>query len=447
MKVLKFGGTSVQSASMMKKVSDIISSEDAQIIVLSAMSGITNQLLAITNHLQKNEISKCLEILEKVNLAHHTVIYELLSDETHRKKAIQNIQFYIERAKQLIQHSLNKQIANELLSFGEQMSTSIFYEYQMMLGRKVYFLPALNFMRLNADKEPDMQKINVLLQNLIPNTSAGELYITQGFIALNENDEIDNLGRGGSDYSATIIGAALQADVIEIWTDIDGVHNNDPRYVENTYPLRELSYNEAAELAYFGAKILHPTCIVPAQKTKIPIFLKNTMEPMAAGTIITQNSNKQNIKAIAAKDGIIAIRIHSSRMLNAYGFLRKVFEIFEKHKTPIDLITTSEVSVSVTIDDDKQLFEILNELKDFGTVEVDRNQSIVCIVGDFLAANKGIAAQILNSINEIPLRMVSYGGSDNNISLLINCDDKIKTLKLLNSKLFTKQVDEIFKQN
>jgi aspartate kinase len=318
---------------------------------------------------------------------------------------------------------------------GELISTHLFQLYLVETGRKSVLLAAADFMYLDQQGEPDLEIIRNKLHRVMQEDPA-DLYVTQGFICRNVSGGIDNLRRGGSDYSATLIGAALKVKEVQIWTDIDGMHNNDPRVVDHTEPISELSFEEAGELAYFGAKILHPNCIIPAQKYDVPVRIKNTMNPEAQGTLITSEQNPKAVKAIAAKDGITAIKIKSSRMIMAYGFLRKVFEVFEKYKTPIDMITTSEIAVSLTIDDDQQLPQILKEINAYGHVEIDRNQTIICIVGDMVAEKQGVGREIFKALENIPLRMIAYGGSRNNISILVDSSYKVEALKCLNRQLF-----------
>ena len=319
-----------------------------------------------------------------------------------------------------------------MVAQGELLSTGLFHMYLTELGKNSAFLPALSFMRVDKEHEPDYYYISENIQRQLGNYLNTRIFVTQGFICRNVSGEVDNLGRGGSDYSAAIIGNVLYADEVQIWTDIDGIHNNDPRYVDNTSPLRELSFEEAAELAYFGAKILHPSTIYPCSSKGIPVILKNTLEPNDPGTIISQAYNPSGIKAVAAKDGITAIKIRSSRMLMAHGFLKRVFEIFDEYGTAVDMITTSEVAVSLTIDNQKSLSQIVERLKAFSTVEIDDNQTIICIVGDFVAEKPGTASTILNSLKDVPVRMISYGGSSHNISILVSSDNKINALRAVN---------------
>jgi aspartate kinase len=324
----------------------------------------------------------------------------------------------------------------ELLAQGELISTELFYHHLQEIKTTARLLPALHFMSIDENQEPELEKISERLKPILETMSNVDILVTQGYICRNHRNEIDNLKRGGSDYTASLIGAAIRAEEIQIWTDIDGMHNNDPRIVKKTMPIAELTFDEASELAYFGAKILHPSTIVPAQKYHVPVILKNTMDEKAAGTIISDKGSRGQFKAVAAKDGITAIKIKSSRMLLAYGFLRRVFEVFERYKTPIDMISTSEVAVSVTIDENKNLAKILEELNLFGTIEVDDNQSIICIVGNMLSEKEGVLKEVFQSLANIPIRMVSYGGSPNNISILVSTSQKDKALNLLNEGLF-----------
>lgn len=435
MKVLKFGGTSVGSVENMANVKQIIADGKQKIVVLSAMSGTTNILVGIANDIKNNLTDTALQNIHALQKTYNSVIDELLSNKSLNK----DTKLYISKRFNGLLHSAKKQysivLENEILAQGELMSTFMFNNYLKQEGVSSAVLPALNFMKIDEVKEPDFKFIRSQLSSVLSNAVDAEIYITQGFICLDAQGDISNLQRGGSDYTATIIGAAIQAEEVQIWTDIDGMHNNDPRCVENTKPIADLSFDEAAELAYFGAKILHPQTVLPVIEDGIPIRLKNTMDPKALGTSITKNHIENGIKAIAAKDNIIAIKIKSGRMLQAHGFLKKVFEIFETFETSIDMITTSEVAVSLTIDDGKNLDKITSALERFSVIEVDKNQSIVCLVGhsivDHHATHKMF--QILKDVN---IRMISYGGSRNNISLLVDTKDKIKTLQKLNQYLF-----------
>lgn len=436
MKILKFGGTSVGSAERMKSLVALINSNEPKIVVLSAMSGTTNALVEIGNALYAKENDKAKQLIDALEKKYENVIKELYSKETSLKKGKELVKNHFEFIRNF---TLDMFTANEekaILAQGELLSTALEHFYLEEIGVNSVLLPALNFMRIDENDEPDLTYIEENLNSELKKHPGTKLFITQGYICRNAFGEIDNLKRGGSDYTATLIGAAITAEEIQIWTDIDGMHNNDPRVVAKTFPVTQLSFDEAAELAYFGAKILHPTCVLPAQKRKVPVRLLNTMQPEAKGTVITENSPTDRITAVAAKDGITAIKIKSARMLLAYGFLRSVFEIFERYKTPIDMITTSEVAVSVTIDNDKNLNAIVKELQEFCSVEVDKDQTIVCVVGSFLAEKQGYASRILDSLKNIPVRMISYGGSENNVSVLIDAKYKKDALVALNKGLF-----------
>jgi aspartate kinase len=353
-----------------------------------------------------------------------------------RAKAGAVIDEHFEFLNIILKISFNEALNKDILAQGELLSTKLFSVYLEEAGIKAELISALDFMSIDEYEEPEIPKIKIRLGNLLEKNKGGKIFITQGYICRNARGEVDNLKRGGSDYSASLIGAAIQAEEVQIWTDIDGMHNNDPRVVKKTFPIDQLSFDEAAELAYFGAKILHPASIWPAQHFNIPVKLLNTMQPEAHGTIITELPKGDGVKAVAAKDGIIAIKIKSSRMLLAYGFLRKIFEVFEKYRVPIDMITTSEVAVSLTIESTPQLDQLLKELQPFGSVELDHHQTIVSIVGNEVAATPSILKKLFEALNEVPLRMISYGGSRHNISILIPGQHKEKTLQLLNSGLF-----------
>ena len=436
MTILKFGGTSVGSAERMKALVKLISGSDRKIVVLSAMSGTTNTLVEICNALYQKEHEKANDIINKLEAIYDSEVEKLFSLPDYKTKGndlIKNHFNYL-RSFTLDMFTLNEEKA--ILAQGELLSTALFHFHLQEININSALLPALNFMRIDENDEPQLSYIEKNLEaelNKHPNT---DLFITQGYICRNAFGEIDNLKRGGSDYTASIIGAAIKATEVQIWTDIDGMHNNDPRVVSKTHPIHELSFDEAAELAYFGAKILHPTCILPAQKKSIPVLLKNTMQPEAKGTRISNIEPVEGLKAVAAKDGICAINIKSDRMLLAHGFLRAVFDIFERYKTSIDMITTSEIAVSLTIDNTKFLKEITKELEEFANVEIELDQSIICIVGNLPKDKAGYGFKVLESLKDIPLRMVSYGGSANNISVLVNSVHKKEALIALNKGLF-----------
>jgi len=436
MKVLKFGGTSIGSAEKIKNVARIINNDEEKIVVLSAMSGTTNKLGEIASLLSggvKEEAVVQIELLRKDYLQ---VVKELFADEEYLMNGKEFIKEHFDYLLSFTKDVFTKYEERAVLAQGELISTTLLQYYLEEQKIKSVIIPALSFMRIDKSLEPDEYYIRENLKRELAQYPNHKLFITQGYICRNAYGEIDNLKRGGSDYSASLIGAEIGAEEIQIWTDIDGFHNNDPRYVDRTYPIEELSFDEAAELAYFGAKILHPSSVLPAKLKNIPVRLKNTMQPEAQGTLITQKMVEGEIKAVAAKDGITAVKIKSGRMLLAYGFLRKVFEVFERFQTPIDMITTSEIAVSVTVDNPQYLPEIKKELENYASVEIDHNQTIVCVVGNVIAEKKGIALKVLQALEDIPLRMISYGGSKHNISVLINAKDKIKALNELNNKLF-----------
>jgi aspartate kinase len=436
MKVLKFGGTSVGSAERIRNLVPLIRSTEPQIIVLSAMSGTTNSLVEIAQWLFAENIEKAKQAINALELKYQIVIRELFKQEEGYKQAQELLRTHFDYLQSFCMDIFTSKEEKAILAQGELLSTALLHYHLSELGISSVLLPALNFMRIAEDEEPDLNYIEENLRIELTKYPESVIYITQGFICRDSFGQIDNLKRGGSDYTATLIGAALRVQEIQIWTDIDGMHNNDPRIVEKTYPVTELSFDEAAELAYFGAKILHPTCVLPAQQRKIPVRLLNTMQPAAKGTLISETISGQRFTAVAAKDGITAIKIKSGRMLLAYGFLRAVFEVFERYKTPIDMITTSEVAVSVTIDQVKNLDAIINELQEIATVEVDKELSIVCIVGSFAADNEGSALRIFESLRSIPIRMISYGGSEYNVSILVKTEHKKETLLALNKGLF-----------
>ncbi|MGX5817814.1 aspartate kinase [Chitinophaga lutea] len=437
MKVLKFGGTSVGKPERMHAVAKLITADsDAKIVVLSALSGTTNALVEIGQSLSEGKREQAKQQIDKLEAHYRAFCDELVKGEAARAKAKAIIDEHFEFLTIILKISFNEALNKDILAQGELLSTKLFCAHLEDAGVKAVLLPALEFMSIDEFEEPEIPRIKTRLSQLISEYKGDKLFITQGYICRNARGEVDNLKRGGSDYSASLIGAAIQAAEVQIWTDIDGMHNNDPRVVNKTFPVEQLSFDEAAELAYFGAKILHPASIWPAQHFNIPVKLLNTMQPEAKGTIITEMPNGNGVKAIAAKDGIIAIKIKSSRMLLAYGFLRKIFEVFEKYRTPIDMITTSEVAVSLTIDESKHLDQILKELQPFGTVELDHQQAIVSIVGNEVAATPSILKKLFESLDDVPLRMISYGGSRHNISILVGAQHKNKTLQLLNKGLF-----------
>jgi aspartate kinase len=441
MQVWKFGGTSVGKPERMKSIRQLVTENtDRKIVVLSALSGTTNTLLEIGQAVKKQDLKTAKELVSKLKEHYQVFINELFGTAEGLKsgqKIIDTEFDFINSLTNISPFTLKQD--KELVAQGEILSTQLFTAYLQEVGDSVVLLPALDFMRIDADNEPELLVIEKKLNELMANQTDKHIIVTQGFICRNPRGEVDNLKRGGSDYTASLIGGVTRSEEIQIWTDIDGMHNNDPRIVKRTFPVRELSFEEAAELAYFGAKILHPSTITPAKMRGVPVRLKNTMEPNAPGTLITSNvTHNSEITAIAAKDNITAIYIHSTRMLNAYGFLRKVFEVFEKYKTPVDMITTSEVSVAVTIDNDENLEKITAELNLIAELEPhDYNQSIICIVGNFMADKAGIAINVMNALKDIPVRMIAYGASEHNMSILVDSKDKNAALEALNESLFT----------
>ncbi|RIV18316.1 aspartate kinase [Fibrisoma montanum] len=439
MHVWKFGGTSVGKPERMHSIRQLITSDDTRkVVVLSALSGTTNALLAIGESLKANndaEANKQIDSLKAHYDAFIQDLYKTSAGVEAGRQVVDNEFSFIRSLTRIKPFTLKQE--KELVAEGELLSTQMFQAYLDEEGVRSTLLPALEFMRIDADNEPELEYTEQRLAEILTQHQDKQILVTQGFICRNPRGEVDNLKRGGSDYTASLIGGAIRAEEIQIWTDIDGMHNNDPRIVRKTFPIRELTFDEAAELAYFGAKILHPSTITPAKMKGVPVRLKNTMDPEAPGTLIADRTSDQVFKAVAAKDGITALYIHSTRMLNAYGFLRRIFEIFEKHKTPVDLIATSEVSVSVTIDNPANVQPLMDELRTFCELEEpDYEQTIVCIVGNFSADNPGIALQVLKALEGIPIRMISYGGTEHNISLLMHSRYKADALNALNEGLF-----------
>ena len=437
MKIMKFGGTSVGSPDRMKNVASLITeSGDPTFVVLSAMSGTTNSLIEISNYLYKKNPDGANEVINTLEKKYMQHVEELYSTDEYKEKTREFLREEFKYMRSFTKDIFTSFEEKSIVAQGEIMSTNMVLNYLQEQGIKATLLSAFDFMRTDKNAEPDAQYIKEKLTAIMTENEGYQIYITQGFICLNAYGEIDNLQRGGSDFTASLIGVALGAEEIQIWTDIDGMHNNDPRIVDETEAIRQLNFEEAAELAYFGAKILHPTCVQPAKYAGIPVRLKNTMDPAADGTIIDNVLRKGKIKAVAAKDNITAIKIKSSRMLLATGFLRKVFEIFETYQTPIDMVATSEVGVSMSIDNVKHLNDIVDELKKYGTVTVDSDMCIVCVVGDLDWSNLGFETLVLDAMKDIPVRMISYGGSNYNISFLIKESDKKRALQNLSDRLF-----------
>jgi len=438
MKIMKFGGTSVGKPERMHQVAQLITKDESEsrIVVLSALSGTTNSLVAIGDAMAAGNREQAKELIDKLEAHYQSFIKELVKTDKAYSKAKAIVLEHFEFLNIILKISFSEALSKDILAQGELLSTKLFSVYLDEKGIDHMLLPALEFMSIDAQDEPQLSPIREKLTKLLKQHSNKKLFITQGYICRNARGEVDNLKRGGSDYTASLVAAAANASVCEIWTDIDGMHNNDPRIVKKTVPVEQLSFEEAAELAYFGAKILHPTCIWPAQQEKVPVKLLNTMQPEATGTTITQEAGSVGVKAVAAKDGIIVINIKSSRMLLAYGFLRKIFEVFEKYRTSIDMVTTSEVAVSVTIDNGSSLKSIVKELEPFGTITVEEDQTIISVVGNEIAQTKDILHKLFEALIPVPVRMVSYGGSKHNVSMLVPSSYKTKTLQLLNSGLF-----------
>ena len=437
MKVMKFGGTSVGSPERMQNVTKLVTaSGNPTFVVLSAMSGTTNSLVEISNYLYKKNPEGANEVINKLEEKYNKHIDELYSTDEWKEKTRLFITEEFNYLRSFTKELFTSFEEKNIVAQGEIISTNMVANYMKEQGYKVTLLSALDFMRTDKNSEPDLPYIKKNLLALLEEEKGSQVYITQGFICRNAYSEIDNLQRGGSDYTASLIGAAINAEEIQIWTDIDGMHNNDPRIVDHTSPVHQLHFEEAAELAYFGAKILHPTCVQPAKYANIPVRLLNTMDPEAEGTTISNKTEKGKIKAVAAKSNITAIKIKSSRMLLATGFLRKVFEIFESYQTPIDMVCTSEVGVSMSIDNNSHLNEIVDELKKYGTVTVDSDMCIICVVGDLDWSNVGFETLATEAMKNIPVRMISYGGSNYNISFLIKEADKKRALQSLSKTLF-----------
>ena len=439
MKIYKFGGTSVGSPKGFRALIPLITDGEVKVVVLSAMAGTTNALLEISELFSAGNNDEATVRTSHLREKYHLIIDELYTSAIWREKAHNLIDEHFNYIIALFSHEFSRHNEKRIIARGELISTALLHFLLAEEGIPSILLPALNFMRVDKDGDPDYYYIRENLKREMAAVSDEKIMITQGFICRNVYGETDNLRRGGSDYSATVIGAALGAQEVQIWTDISGLHNNDPRYVENTRVVRELSFAEAAELAFFGAKILHPSSINPARLKNIPVRLKNTIDPSDEGTLITSSSAYEDYKAVAAKDGITALRIRSDRMLVAYGFMRRIFEAFEAFKTPIDMISTSEVSVSLTIEDPDKLDDIVRSLNSIGVIEVDRNQTIICIVGDFRPERVGSAPEVFEALNDIPVKMISYGGSESSVSILINTSDKIIALKSLSAKLFPEE--------
>ncbi|MCM4158939.1 aspartate kinase [Antarcticibacterium flavum] len=434
MKVLKFGGTSVGSAASIRNVKNIVTGiEGERLLVLSAMSGVTNHLVQISDHFRNNQITEATRLIEEIKYKHLKLVEDLLPNDNSRIKEQVNRLF--EQFTDILRQESSENAEARILTFGESVSTYIVSEYFEAEGINNTLLEAKKFMQVPNLENPDTDRVGRLLDQYLKTKPTAQVYITQGFVRTDKFNRINTLKRGGSDFTATILGAAVNAEEIQIWTDIDGFHNNDPRYVEHTHPLSHLSFEEAAELAYFGAKILHPQTVSPVIDRNIPIYLKNTFTPEAQGTMISNQVKSRGLKAISAKDGITAIKIKSNRMLMAHGFLKRIFEVFDTHETAIDMITTSEIAISLTIDENRNLEAILENLKAYGEITVETDHSIICVVGEGLIEENN-TARLFEVLQDIPVRMISYGGSINNVSLLVATENKVKTLRALHTKLF-----------
>ena len=440
MKVLKFGGTSVGSVESIRNVKNILASRQGKkVLVLSAMAGVTNKLVEIVELIKAKDHSAIANIIAELKDKHENTIDSLINEPVLIAQSKNFVNNVLNNLKDVCKSNYSERVYAEVVTTGETMLTYIFSTFLTNSGIQNNFLDAKEFMQVSNLENPDTNLVGKLFQKSIENLETSELYITQGFVRVDAQNSISTLKRGGSDYSATILAAAVKAEEVQIWTDIDGFHNNDPRYVENTHAIAELSFEEASELAYFGAKILHPQTISPVIKKQIPLFLKNTFTPDLPGTRISAEIHSRGLKAISAKDGITAIKIKSNRMLMAHGFLKKIFEVFDKYETAIDMITTSEIAISLTIDDDRNLNEILEELNDYGEITVEKEHSIICIVGEGLIEDKS-TSRLFELLNDISVRMISYGGSNNNISLLVDTKNKVQTLQGLNRKLFEERI-------
>jgi len=436
MKILKFGGTSVGSVENLHRVKEIlVSDQEEKIVVCSAMSGVTDQLVRLVENIKFNDTEAIARNLHRLESKHSDVIDALIEDESIKNELKAGLSVMITEMFDITSQSYSEIINSQIVTYGEVLLTYIFSGFLNAIGVSNVLLDAKEFMHVDSVENPNIKKVRKKLVTILDNGLQSNIYITQGFVCRNEEGQISHLKRGGSDYTSTIIGAALNASEVQIWTDIDGLHNNDPRYVDNTQPISNLTYNEAAELAYFGAKILHPQTVSPVVNKDIPVLLKNTFDPNATGTIISNKTHRKGLKAISAKDGITAIKIKSNRMLMAHGYLRRIFEVFDNFHTSIDMITTSEIAISLTIDDVTNLDKIIKEIENYAEITVEHEHSIICIVGESVINDKN-SYKLFEILNYIPVRMVSYGGSNNNISLLVDTKDKIPTLRFLNEKLF-----------
>ncbi|SHJ06558.1 aspartate kinase [Aquimarina spongiae] len=439
MKILKFGGTSVGSVENLHKIKNILTSdEDEKIVVCSAMSGVTDHLVRLVESVRLKDTEAITRSLHRLESKHSDVIDELIKNQEVKDELKEGLSSMITELFEIANQDYSEIVNSQIITYGETILTFIFSGFLNQIGVSNVLLDAKQFMHVGAVENPDIALVGKKINKVLSDNLQSGIYITQGFVCINEEGNLSHLKRGGSDYTATIIGAAINASEVQIWTDIDGLHNNDPRYVDETHPISHLTYNEAAELAYFGAKILHPQTVSPVVNKDIPVLLKNTFDPEAPGTIISNKTYRKGLKAISAKDGITAIKIKSNRMLMAHGYLRRIFEVFDNYKTSIDMITTSEIAISLTIDDTTNLDKIVKEIESYAEITVEQNHSIICIVGESVINDKN-SYKLFEILNYIPVRMVSYGGSNNNISILVDTKDKIPTLRFLNEKLFQVQ--------
>ena len=439
MKILKFGGTSVGSVENLHKIKNILTSdEDEKIVVCSAMSGVTDHLVRLVESVKLKDTEAITRSLHRLESKHSDVIDELIQNQEVKDQLKEGLSSMITELFEIANQDYSEIVNSQIITYGETILTFIFSGFLNEIGVSNVLLDAKQFMHVGAVENPDIAVVGKKINKVLADNLKSTIYITQGFVCINEEGDLSHLKRGGSDYTATIIGAAINASEVQIWTDIDGLHNNDPRYVDETHPISHLTYNEAAELAYFGAKILHPQTVSPVVNKDIPVLLKNTFDPEAPGTIISNKTYRKGLKAISAKDGITAIKIKSNRMLMAHGYLRRIFEVFDNYKTSIDMITTSEIAISLTIDDTTNLDKIVKEIESYAEITVEQNHSIICIVGESVINDKN-SYKLFEILNYIPVRMVSYGGSNNNISILVDTKDKIPTLRFLNEKLFQVQ--------
>ncbi|WP_432264623.1 aspartate kinase [Autumnicola musiva] len=437
MRILKFGGTSVGAVESIRNVKNIVLSQPGEkILVLSAMAGVTNELVKISDLMKAGNLGEISKVIDDLRLKHELAINELIQNNQIKQETNLRLNKIFGELENTTKKTHSETVYSEIVTFGETILTIIFSQFLKSEGINNQWLDAKEFMYVSNLENPDTRRVGELFEEVTSAKDQSDIYITQGFVCINKNNQISTLKRGGSDYTATILGASINAKEVQIWTDIDGFHNNDPRYVENTHRISELSFEEAAELAYFGAKILHPQTISPVMDKNIPIYLKNTFTPESSGTRISPEVRHKGLKAISAKDGITAIKIKSNRMLMAHGFLRKIFDVFDNYETAIDMITTSEIAISLTIDDDRNLNEILAELDSYAEITVEKNHSIICVVGESVIEDKH-TYRLFELLNDIPVRMISYGGSSNNISLLVDTENKIATLRKLNEKLFS----------